>query len=93
MKHQALFSSKDKLKTMKMSSAAVLLGSLRVKGFPSPPKLVHPYNRVSSEEDGGFLFQNHLRYVPYLFGYKKEDLSFQNNPKYLDPSYKMDVDL
>ena len=31
MKHQALFSSKDKIKKMKMLSAAVLLGSLRVK--------------------------------------------------------------
>ena len=31
MKHQALFSSKDKSKKMKMSPAAILLGALRVK--------------------------------------------------------------
>ena len=30
MKHQALFSSKDKSKKMKMSSTAILLDSLRV---------------------------------------------------------------
>ena len=31
--------------------------------------------------------------VPYFFGYKMEIFSFQNNPKDLDPSYKMDLDL
>ena len=31
MKHQALFSSKDKSKKIKVSSAAILLGALRVK--------------------------------------------------------------
>ena len=31
--------------------------------------------------------------IPYFFGYKMDDLSFQNNPKYLDPSYKRDLDL
>ena len=31
MKHQALFSSKDKGKNIKVSSAAILLGALRVK--------------------------------------------------------------
>ena len=31
IKHQALFSSKDKRKKIKVSSAAILLGSLRVK--------------------------------------------------------------
>ena len=31
MKHQALFSSKDKNKNIKVSSAAILLGALRVK--------------------------------------------------------------
>ena len=30
--------------------------------------------------------------VPYFFGYKMEDLSFQNHPNCLDPSYKMDLD-
>ena len=29
----------------------------------------------------------------YLFGYKTEFFSFQNNPKDLDPSYKTDLDL
>ena len=33
-----------------------------------------------------------LEIVPYFFGYK-EFLSFQNSPKDLDPSYKMDLDL
>ena len=31
--------------------------------------------------------------VPYFFGYKTEFFSFQNNPKDLDPSSKMDLDL
>ena len=31
--------------------------------------------------------------VPYFFGYKTSVFSFQNNPKDLDPSYKMDLDL
>ena len=31
--------------------------------------------------------------VPYFFGYKMEVFSFQNNPKDLDPSCKMDLDL
>ena len=31
--------------------------------------------------------------LPYFFGYKTEFVSFQNNPKNLDPSYKMDLDL
>ena len=35
MKYQALFSSKDKSKNkIKVSSAAILLGSLRVQGRP-----------------------------------------------------------
>ena len=33
MKHQALFSSKDKNKIVKVSSAAILLGALRVKSI------------------------------------------------------------
>ena len=33
MKNQALFSSKDKSKTIKMSSAAILFGALRVKNM------------------------------------------------------------
>ena len=31
--------------------------------------------------------------IPYFFAYKTEFFSFQNNPKNLDPSYKMDLDL
>ena len=31
--------------------------------------------------------------VPYFFGYKTEFFPFQNNPKDLDPSCKMDLDL
>ena len=31
MKNQALFSSKDKSKTIKMSSAAIFVGALRVQ--------------------------------------------------------------
>ena len=31
--------------------------------------------------------------VPYFFAYKTVFFSFQNNPKNLDPSYKMDLDL
>ena len=34
-----------------------------------------------------------LTKVPYFFGCKKEYFSFQNNPKNLDPSYKMDLDV
>ena len=32
-------------------------------------------------------------YTPYFFGYKTEFFPFQNNPKNLDLSYKMDLDL
>ena len=31
--------------------------------------------------------------LPYFFAYKTVFFSFQNNPKNLDPSYKMDLDL
>ena len=31
--------------------------------------------------------------LPYFFSYKTEFFSLQNNPKNLDPSYKMDLDL
>ena len=34
-----------------------------------------------------------LQSVPYYFGYKTEFVFFQNSPKNLDPSYKMDLDL
>ena len=35
----------------------------------------------------------HLKVLPYFLGYKTDFFSFQNNPKDLDPSYKMDLDL
>ena len=31
--------------------------------------------------------------LPYFFGYKSGFFSFQNNPKDLDPSCKMDLDI
>ena len=31
--------------------------------------------------------------IPYFFDYNTEFFSFQNSPKDLDPSYKMDLDL
>ena len=31
--------------------------------------------------------------LPYFFSYKMDIFAFQNNPKNLDLSYKMDVDL
>ena len=31
--------------------------------------------------------------IPYFFDYKMEFFSFQSNPKDLDPSCKMDLDL
>ena len=31
--------------------------------------------------------------LPYFFSYKMEFFSFENNPKNLGPSYKMDLDL
>ena len=31
--------------------------------------------------------------ISYFFGYKTELFSFQNNPKNLDLSYKMDLDI
>ena len=31
--------------------------------------------------------------LPYFFAYKTVFFPFQNNPKNLDPSYKMDLDL
>ena len=37
--------------------------------------------------------QHVLKDLPYFFGYKTEFFSFQNNPKDLDPSCKMDLDL
>ena len=40
------------------------------------------------------LYNNsYLLLLPYIFGYKAEFFSFQNNSKNLDPSYKTDLDL
>ena len=41
MKYQALFSSKDKSKIIKVSSAAILLGALRVKGL-----IIHEHKMI-----------------------------------------------
>ena len=41
----------------------------------------------------GFLHPVGLKHVPYFFDYKTGVFSFQNNPKDLDPSCKMDLDL
>ena len=39
------------------------------------------------------LFTVYIAVFTYFFGYKMEFFSFQNKPKNLDPSYKMDLDL
>ena len=39
------------------------------------------------------LSTNIMSILPYFLAYKMEFFSFQNNPKNLDPSYKMDLDL
>ena len=39
------------------------------------------------------MLQSLLQLIPYFFDYKTELFSFQNNPKDLDPSCKMDLDL
>ena len=36
---------------------------------------------------------NNNRKLPYFFGYKMEFFPSKNNPKDLDPSYKMGLDL
>ena len=41
----------------------------------------------------GQQLQGNTSPVPYFLGYKIEFFSFQNNPKNLGPSYKMDLDL
>ena len=38
------------------------------------------------------LVMKHIFLTPYFFGYKKEFFCFQNNPKDLDPFYKMDLE-
>ena len=39
------------------------------------------------------MLQGHCTLLMYFFGYKTEFFFFQNNPKDLDPSCKMDLDL
>ena len=48
MKYQVLFSSKDKSKKIKMSSAAILLGSLRVKLLCSEVKLACALTQIDN---------------------------------------------
>ena len=38
------------------------------------------------------LLSIHSKQLLYFFSYKTEFFSFHNNPKNLDPSYKMDLD-
>ena len=38
-------------------------------------------------------FQTCIKTIPYFFAYKIVFFSFQNSPKNLDPSYKMDLGL
>ena len=40
MKNQALFSSKDKRKNIKMSSAAILFAALRVKDYTDELRMI-----------------------------------------------------
>ena len=40
-----------------------------------------------------FVTSSLLPWIPYFFCYKIEFFSFQNNPKNLDPTYKMDLNL
>ena len=40
-----------------------------------------------------FVLDTSIEGFPYFFGYKTEFFLFQNNPKNLDLSYKMDLDL
>ena len=50
-------------------------------------------SEVISEEDWLILMLTVITtfQLPYFFGYKTEFFSFQNNPKDLDPSCKMDL--
>ena len=43
--------------------------------------------------ENGYTSRRSNSFIPYFFGYKTEFISFQNNPKDLDPSCKMDLDL
>ena len=48
---------------------------------------------VSQHLTGLILMFEIFSVLPYFFAYQIESFSFQNNPKNLDPSYKMDLDL
>ena len=52
-------------------------------------------NEFSSnvKSHGALMFFLIFYFIPYFFSYKTEFFSFQNNPKDLDPSYKMDLDV
>ena len=51
---------------------------------------IHSYRKTFAFSGAKF---SSFRVVPYFFGYKTEFFSFKNNPKDLDPSCKMDLDL
>ena len=58
--------------------------------------IVTPHSDKGSNEGSlkRFALRNIENYpLPYFFSYKTEFFSFQNKPKDLDPSYKMDLDL
>ena len=51
------------------------------------------YTLISQHSLTSFVLEVCCPEVLYFFGYKTEFFFFQNNPKDLDPSYKMDLDL
>ena len=59
----------------------------------SKPENLQQNLRHQKSDTGTSLFSASLDNVLYFFGYQTEFFSFQNNPKNLDPSYKMDLDL
>ena len=59
--------------------------------------LVDEYGLMSEEQARDLLDASlnpfEVNCVPYFFDYKTSLFLFQNSPKNLDPSYKMDLDL
>ena len=80
-----------------MSSAAILLGALRITTFFLADTLVLKYriSQTVGEMDWALmlLYMHTGKIIPYFLGCKTDFFSFQNNPKDLDPSYKTDLDL
>ena len=57
-----------------------------------PWKCMHQFYKHESILDK-FIINTDTFYILYFFSYKAEFFSFQNNPKNLDPSYKVDLNL